>query len=217
MRGQDAYDEDKDAPPAPAAPTDACYTETRPWNFADPLHSRPVAFTYGCVGGGPCTTSSDPIIKLFIGTNDGMVRIINNSTGEEEWAFVPDEMLNKQYALSQNDSGDHIYGLDDSPAFLVNDVNNDGVIDPAAGDRVYMYIGMRRGGRNIYAFDVSPTSPKKSSQPERYRHAQTDVGHQGRHRRLRETGSNLVATQGRAHPRTVQSEQRMRRWQSQHE
>ncbi|MGA9031456.1 MAG: hypothetical protein WB402_02910 [Sulfuricaulis sp.] len=145
MRGQDAYDED----------TNSNTTETRPWNFADPLHSRPVAFTYGCVGSGPCTASSTPVIKLFIGTNDGMVRIINNSTGEEEWAFIPDEMLNKQYALSQNDNGDHIYGLDDSPAFLVNDVNNDGIIDPAT-DKVYMYIGMRRGGRNIYAFDVTP-------------------------------------------------------------
>ena len=155
IRGQDAYDEDKDCPATPA-PTDACYTESRPWNFADPLHSRPVAFTFGSelTSGNPDPTK--PIIKLFLGTNDGMVRIVNNSTGEEEWAFIPDEMLNKQYALSQNDTGGHVYGLDDSPAFLVNDINNDGIIDPVAGDKVYMYIGMRRGGSNIYAFDVTP-------------------------------------------------------------
>jgi type IV pilus assembly protein PilY1 len=154
MRGQDAYDLD----------ADGNTTETRSWNFADPLHSRPVAMTYGCVGSSTtCTTSSDPIIKLFVGTNDGMVRMINNSTGQEEWAFVPSEMLSQQRALSQDADNTHINGIDDSPAFLINDVNNDGVIDPAAGDKVYMYIGMRRGGRNIYAFDITP-SAKMTSQ-----------------------------------------------------
>jgi type IV pilus assembly protein PilY1 len=148
MRGQDVYDTN----------ANGNTTEARPWNFADPLHSRPVAFTYGCVGGGPCTSSSNPIIKLFVGTNDGMIRIINGSTGEEEWAFIPNEMLASQYALSQDADGKHLYGMDDSPAFLVNDINNDGVIDPAAGDKVYMYIGMRRGGRNLYAFDVTPAA-----------------------------------------------------------
>ena len=147
MRGQDAYDKD----------ADSNTTETRSWNFADPLHSRPVAVTYGCEGSDPCTTSSTPVIKLFVGTNDGMVRIINNSTGQEEWAFIPNEMLSQQYALSQDADGTHINGLDDSPAFLFNDVNNDGIIDPAT-DKVYMYIGMRRGGRNIYAFDITPAT-----------------------------------------------------------
>jgi len=163
MRGRDAYDDDGDCDPSldltdPANFSNACVTETRPWNFADPLHSRPVAFTYGCVGGGPCAASSTPVIKLFIGTNDGMMRMINNDTGVEEWAFMPKEMLSMQYAISQNDPGDHIYGLDDSPAFLVTDVDNDGIIEPADGDKVYMYAGMRRGGDNLYAFDVTPTT-----------------------------------------------------------
>ncbi len=148
MRGQDAYDKD----------ADTSTTEARAWNFTDPLHSRPVAVTFGCVGTGACTTSSDPIIKLVVGTNDGMVRIINNSTGLEEWAFMPKEMLSTQYSLAQNADGDHVVGMDDSPAFLTTDINNDGIIDPAAGDRVYMYIGMRRGGRNLYAFDITPAA-----------------------------------------------------------
>lgn len=148
MRGRDAYDRN--------ANSDT--TETRAWNFADPLHSRPVAMTYGCVGTGACTASSTPIIKLFLGTNDGTVRILNDSTGAEEWAFIPQELLNGQYALAQDADGDHIYGPDDSPAFLVSDLNNDGAIDPTAGDKVYMYVSMRRGGRNIYAFDVTPSA-----------------------------------------------------------
>jgi type IV pilus assembly protein PilY1 len=160
MRGQDTYDED----------VDSNTTETRSWNFADPLHSRPVAVTYGAENdafGNPDPNKA--IIKLFVGTNDGMVRIINNSTGLEEWAFMPKEMLNKQYALAQDADGDHIYGLDDSPAFLFTDNNNDGIIDPAANDKVFMYIGMRRGVNatgirgNIYGFDVTP-SAKLTSQ-----------------------------------------------------
>ncbi|BAV33244.1 hypothetical protein SCL_0927 [Sulfuricaulis limicola] len=151
MRGQDAYDKDNDGNT----------TETRSWNFADPLHSRPVAFTYGAVTTLGVVDKNNPIIKIFISTNDGTVRIINDDDGTEEWAFIPNELLSQQYALSQNADGGHIYGLDDSPTFMVTDVNNDGIIDYAAGDRVYMYIGMRRGGRNLYAFDVSPTSPTK--------------------------------------------------------
>jgi type IV pilus assembly protein PilY1 len=171
MRGRDAYDDDGDCDESldladPANASNSCITESRPWNFADPLHSRPVAFTFGAelTGGNPDPTK--PVIKLFIGTNDGMIRMINNSTGAEEWAFIPKELLVNQRELANNDPGDHIYGLDDSPAFLVNDLDNDGVIEPAAGDKVFMYIGMRRGVNqntpvprgNIYAFDVTPTA-----------------------------------------------------------
>ena len=156
MRGKDAYDQRKDSG------TDTGHTgvtdEARSWNFADPLHSRPVAFTFGSeLDAFSKPDPTKPIIKLFVGTNDGMVRMINNSTGKEEWGFIPKELLDEQYTLSQDADADHIYGLDDSPAFLVNDVNNDGIIDPAT-DKVYMYIGMRRGGRNLYAFDVTPAA-----------------------------------------------------------
>jgi type IV pilus assembly protein PilY1 len=154
MRGQDAYDTRLDNG------TDTGHTgnttEARSWNFSDPLHSRPVAITYGCVGSGPCTSTSTPIVKLFVGNNDGTIRILNADSGAEEWAFIPSEMLSSQYALAQDADGDHIYGIDDTASFWINDINNDGVIDPTAGDFVYMYVGMRRGGRNIYAFDVTP-------------------------------------------------------------
>lgn len=152
MRGQDAYDND----------VDGNTTETRAWNFADPLHSRPVAMTYGAELTGGQPDPNKPIIKLFVGTNDGMVRIINNNTGVEEWAFIPDELLKNQDKLAQNVDNPHIEGMDDSPAFMVIDNNNDGVIDPNANDKVYMYIGMRRGGRSIYAFDVTPSSKMTS-------------------------------------------------------
>ncbi len=150
MRGQDAYDVNGNTNT----------TETRTWNFADPLHSKPVSITYGAELTAGVPDPTKPIVKLFVGNNDGTLRIINRETGVEEWAFIPNEMLSSQYNLAQDADQDHIYGLDDSPVFWVNDYNNDGVIDPTANppEFVYMYIGMRRGGRNIYAFDVTPTT-----------------------------------------------------------
>jgi type IV pilus assembly protein PilY1 len=135
----------------------------RSWNFADPLHSRPVALTFGAELTASVPDPDKPIIKLFVGTNDGMIRIINNSTGAEEWAFIPQELLPYQASLSTNDGGEHIIGVDDTPSFWINDVNNDAIIDKAAGDFVYMYIGMRRGVDTngdgyIYAFDVTPAT-----------------------------------------------------------
>jgi type IV pilus assembly protein PilY1 len=163
MRGQDAYDQNIDIPSVTPAVHSGNLTETRPWNFSDPLHSRPVAITYGAVTNIlGVADKTNPIVKLFVGNNDGTIRMINGSTGAEEWAFVPQEMLNQQFPLSQDADGGHIYGVDDTPSFWINDINGDGIIDPAAGDFVYMYIGMRRGGRNIYAFDVTPSSKMTS-------------------------------------------------------
>lgn len=149
IRGQDSYDKN----------FDSSTTDAR-WRLGDPLHSRPVAVTYGAatsaLTGSP--DYDDPIIKLFVGTNDGLVRMINNSTGAEEWAFMPKEMHSMQYALAQDTDTTHRYGLDTTPTFYMIDVDKDGIIEPTSGDKVYMYIGMRRGGRNIYAFDVTPSA-----------------------------------------------------------
>lgn len=137
IRGQDSYNA--------ISPTNSR------WAFSDPLHSRPVAITFG-------GTNTAPVIKLFVGTNDGVVHMINDKTGVEEWAFIPPELLSQQYSLSQDDFGGHPYGMDGTPTFWVQDTNNNGIIEPSLGDKIYMYIGMRRGGRNIYAFDVTPTT-----------------------------------------------------------
>ncbi len=147
MRGQDVDDENANGDTA----------ESR-YSLTDPLHSSPVAVTYG-------GTDSAPVIKLFVGTNDGAVRMINGANGTEEWAFFPKEVLGNQRALRTNAAGDHIYGIDGTPTAWVNDENNDGVIDPTIdsdGDGTYEFIriiiGMRRGGDSIYALDVTPST-----------------------------------------------------------
>ncbi len=144
------------------------------WAFADPLHSRPVTITYGAL---PCTASDvadsssacfgaatgdpnpdQPIVKVLVGTNDGALRMINDATGEEEWVFYAPETLGTMKDQMLNATGDHIYGLDGTPSALVIDNNQNGIIEPGSpeNDKVYIYIGMRRGGKNVYAFDITP-------------------------------------------------------------
>lgn len=147
MRGQDIQDED----------SDGVINEDR-WRFADALHSRPVTISYG-------GTTADPIIKIVVGTNDGGLRMINATTGEEEWIVYLPEFLGSQKELMTNVNGPHLYGVDGSGSVLTIDNNNDGIIDPAPpeNDRVYFYISMRRGGRGIYAFDITPEAKLTSS------------------------------------------------------
>ena len=137
--GRDVNDED-DEP-----------STTNRWPFADPLHSSPVVVSYG-------GTLSAPVDKLFVGTNEGGVRMINGATGEEEWSFLPQVMLDDQETLMANPINPHIYGLDGVPVFRNYDADRDGKIEPADGDYVHMFIGMRRGGRNLYALDVTPSA-----------------------------------------------------------
>ena len=119
------------------------------WAFDDPLHSSPVVVTYG-------GTSSSPIDKVFVGTNDGALRMINAATGKEEWAFMPKTHLSVQETLLANADGEHGYGIDMTPTIHVYDKDQDGKIEPST-DFVHLYVGMRRGGVNYYAFDITPT------------------------------------------------------------
>ncbi len=140
MRGQDTEDENSDGS-----------TADNRWGHADALHSRPITITYG-------GTASSPVIKLVVGTNEGALRMIDAATGQEDWIVYPPEFLAMQKDLRTNANGIHKIGLDGSPTVQVIDANNDGVIDPGAGDKVRVFIGMRRGGRDIYAFDLTPDS-----------------------------------------------------------
>ncbi|MCR4346805.1 MAG: VWA domain-containing protein [Sulfuricaulis sp.] len=147
MRGQDVQDDD----------SNGSTTDNR-WKFTDALHSRPATVTYG-------GTAASPVSKLFVGTNDGGLRMINTSNdattgGQEEWIVYLPEFLPKMKSLMDNNSGEHIIGLDGASSVWVVDNDKDGSIEPGGGnnDKVYLYIGMRRGGRDVYALDVTPDS-----------------------------------------------------------
>lgn len=138
----------------PNSPTDTRYV------FGDPLHSRPIAVTYS-------GTEANPDMTLFVTTNAGFLHAINNSDGKELFAFIPSELLPLQKILLDNlPGGDHPYGLDSTITPWVIDPEGDGVVLGTNGvaqtnNKVYLYFGMRRGGRNIYALDVTSRSDPK--------------------------------------------------------
>jgi type IV pilus assembly protein PilY1 len=117
--------------------------------MGDPLHSQPAAVVYG-------GTAQNPDVVVFTATNDGYVHAINGSTGEELWAFIPREHLPGLTKLFFNPTSTFKnYGVDGDIVPVTKDVDNDGVIDPADGDFVYIVFGMRRGGDSYYALDVT--------------------------------------------------------------
>ncbi len=140
--------------------------EAREWIMGDALHSRPLPINYGSTGG--YTDPYNPAIYIAVASNDGMLRMIRNTTaggaesGQEVWAFMPRASMGAQKTLRANGTGmKHPYTLDGAPVAYIEDRNQDGSIVASDGDRVYLYVGMRRGGKNYYAFDVTnPESPR---------------------------------------------------------
>ncbi len=142
-RGADVFDAD----------SDGSTKDSRKW-LADPLHSVPHIVTYG-------GTTDKADITIFYGDNQGFLHAVNGDTGEAYFSFIPKELLSIQADLMDNDPNMtyHPYGLDGSANSWVKDANHNGVVD--SGDHVYVYIGMRRGGNNYYALDVTNrTAPK---------------------------------------------------------
>jgi len=121
--------------------------------IGDPLHAQPALVQYG-------GTDADPDITAYVATNDGYLHAFNtqNASGIEEFAFIPRELLANINTLYTNTGAQKTYGLDGNVTAWVKDVDLDGNIEPAAGDHVYIYFGMRRGGRNYYALDVTDRS-----------------------------------------------------------
>jgi len=141
-------------------------TTTRRWLLADPLHSRPRPINYGARDGRPVT---NPDIRVLMGTNDGLLHMFRNSTaagaedGTETWAFVPGALLRKLTRLRENGVGTpvHPIGMDGSVSVLTQDLNQDGTLESGDGDKVIAYFGLRRGGKSLYALDISdPDNPE---------------------------------------------------------
>jgi type IV pilus assembly protein PilY1 len=145
---------------------DKTLDEARDWIFGDALHSRPLPLNYGKASSHSDPTN--PAIYIAVATNDGMLRMIRNTSagslelGREVWAFVPRRVLDKQKILRANGTGTrHPYTIDGAPVAYIQDRNQDGTISAADGDRVYLFIGMRRGDTSYYALDVTnPETPQ---------------------------------------------------------
>lgn len=114
----------------------------------DPLHSTPFIVNYG-------SNKESSTTVVYFGDNQGMLHAIDSSTGEENWAFIPQELLENQLELSENaELTSHIYGLD-------GDITGWEQATSSSGSKKYLYVGMRRGGSSYYAFDItSKDSPE---------------------------------------------------------
>ena len=161
VRGKDVDDEDADGS------TD----EVRPSAHGGVVHSQPAVVDYGGSIG----------VVAYYGADDGAFHAVrgnqNDTDGTELWGFIAPETYGRFNRLRDNgvdDDGDNVYAnkiaypadLASSPwvsGYSRKDYFFDGsigVFQRSSTGTVWIYAGMRRGGRAIYAFDVStPTSP----------------------------------------------------------
>ncbi len=122
--------------------------------MGDTLHSQPASVVYSAGGG----VSSAMDIVVFAATNNGHLHAIDAKTGAELWTFVPKELLPGMVDLFYDETVNYKhYGIDGDIVPIVLDRNHDGNIDPGT-DKVYLIFGMRRGGDNYYALDVTTKS-----------------------------------------------------------
>jgi type IV pilus assembly protein PilY1 len=141
MRGADIDDEDGDG-----ATTDARYS------MGDPMNGRPATVIYGGTVATP--DASDGVVYAV--TNEGYLHAISAVDGSELWAFIPSQLLARASDLYNNEAvTDRVYGLDGNIRVLKHEVNDNGVLEPLLGERVYLYFGMRRGGGEYYGMDVT--------------------------------------------------------------
>lgn len=142
----------------------------RPSVHGDVLHSRPTVIAY-----------PDGKIVVFYGSNDGVFRAINGSNkedgtgnigsvppGGELWGFIPSEFYSKLQRLYFNTP---VVKLSSTNLTLFPDAKaKDYFFDGAIGvyqdttttpNKAIIYLSARRGGRIIYAIDVSdPAAPQ---------------------------------------------------------
>ena len=116
--------------------------------IGDPLHSQPVVVDYrGSVG---------PVI--FFGTNQGYLHVIDAATGVEKFAFIPRALLGNLKTYKDDiipvNNQSRPYGLDGYISVIVKDRNDNHIVDTDT-DQVILIVGMRRGGSNYYALDVT--------------------------------------------------------------
>lgn len=141
VRGADIADEDGDG-----ATTDARQV------MGDPMNGRPATVIYGGTLASPDPTDG----VVYAVTNEGYLHAVDAVSGSELWAFMPRQLLARARDLYYNDAiTDRVYGLDGNIRVLKHEVNDNGVLEPLLGERVYIYFGMRRGGSEYYGLDVT--------------------------------------------------------------
>ena len=132
------------------------------------LHSRPILVNYGYTGGiENADNAANQTNYVFFSTLEGTLHAIDANTGEEKFSFIPGEKLGRLKDLFLNPaSALPEFGMDLTWVSYRKDYNYSGQIQTtesskASNDKVWLYGGMRMGGKNYYALDVTDiTTPK---------------------------------------------------------
>ena len=110
------------------------YRDRNRWKLGDIIYSTPIAFGN----------------MVYVGANDGMLHAFNINTGEEEWAFIPNNLLRKLKDLTREDYC-HEYFVDLSPVMARIRVGDE--------LRTILICGERGGGNAYFAVDVTGDEP----------------------------------------------------------
>lgn len=138
--------------------------EMRASAHGDVVHSVPLPINYG--------TDDAPNVVVYYGGNEGMLRAVNGNRdggaaiggkapGMEVWSFMAPEFYPNIKRLRANTPPVSFFGATFMTDPAPKPYGFDGPITAYGdADDVWLYATMRRGGRAIYAFDVTtPASP----------------------------------------------------------
>ncbi|MBJ8483062.1 pilus assembly protein [Acinetobacter vivianii] len=156
------------------------------WKVGMNLHSTPVKLTQEAVFNADNSVKERKDYMLF-GTTQGLLHVVDAKTGEENFAFVPNEMLEntqQSKAFLEKPAGvkaDMAYGIDGAWTIYseyaygmkavssgsvsseivatVGEIKSDGKV--VAKGKQIAYGGLRMGGRSYYALDLSDISQPK--------------------------------------------------------
>lgn len=156
------------------------------WKVGMNLHSTPVKLTQEAVFNADNSVKERKDYMLF-GTTQGVLHVVDAKTGEESFAFVPNEMLEntqQSKAFLEKPAGvkaDMAYGVDGAWTMYseyaygmkavssgsvsseivatVGEIKNNGKV--VAKGKQIAYGGLRMGGRSYYALDLSDISQPK--------------------------------------------------------
>lgn len=156
-RGQDLLNENDNSSGGVAITN-----EMRPSVHGGVIHSQPAVVDYGGATG----------VISFYGADDGVFHAIDGGTtdteGAELWGFIPPESLGRLNRLKDNGSTTDLIPFPADPVSAASagaGVRKDYFFDGGTGvyqksGTVWIFPSMRRGGRAVYAFNVTtPASP----------------------------------------------------------
>jgi PilY1 beta-propeller domain len=130
--------------------------------FGGIMHSAPVIVTQNS------RTGSTRDELAYVGDVYGMLHAINIDSGDEEWAFIPNNLL----GLLQNDrtdpnAGEKFAAVDGSPTamdvYYSYDDDNNPITPEVEGWRTILICSEGMGGNSIFALDITDPDPDEFS------------------------------------------------------